>query len=191
MSGTVAQNVNIFILLYFSQEDLVFKQAIEKEQNLVRNWYKLSLKSLILSPGQFCSAFITKGIIPEVSWFQIELFSWPHSNWLIMSPTFFFLALWEHQNFCLRFLFLKYFYIICDWYWYDVCVINSTSTSQDRSFANIINFFNRLCVGLEIFRPFISSFLDNSLNSMILNVIWKKKWALLWTDVETLNIKIY
>lgn len=124
MSGTVAQNVNTFILLYFSQEDLVFKQAIEKEQNLVRNWYKLSLKSLILSPGQFCSAFITKGIIPEVSWFQIELFSWPHSIWLIMSRTFFFLALWEHQNFCLRFLFLKYFYIICDRYWYDVCVIN-------------------------------------------------------------------
>lgn len=151
----------------------------------------IQIESLILSPGQFCSAFITKGIIPEVSWFQIELFSWPHSIWLIMSPTFFLSGTVRTPKFLLEIfifkIFLHYLWLILVW-----CLCDkSTSTTQDRSFTNIINFFNRLCVGLEIFRPFISSFLDNSFNSMILNVIWKKKWALLWTDVETLNIKIY
>lgn len=32
ISGTVAQNVNIFILLHFSQEDLLFKQEFQKSR---------------------------------------------------------------------------------------------------------------------------------------------------------------
>ena len=60
ISGTVAQNVNIFILLQFSQEDLLFKQAFGKRAESSQELINLSLQSVTLSLGQFYSVVITR-----------------------------------------------------------------------------------------------------------------------------------
>lgn len=53
ISGTVAQNVNIFILLHFSQEDLLLSRNLEKRAESGQELIKLSLQSVTLNPGQF------------------------------------------------------------------------------------------------------------------------------------------
>ena len=85
ISGTVAQNVNIFILLQFSQEDLLFKQAFGKRAESSQELINLSLQSVTLSLGQFYSVVITR------AWSlrgKTELLSWLHSVWLILSSAF-------------------------------------------------------------------------------------------------------
>lgn len=112
ISGTVAQNVNIFILLHFSQEDLLFKQEFGKRAESGQELIKLNLQSVTLNPGQFCSVFITRAW--SLRWLDLRLncladlilFGW------FWAQLFIFLAVWDYQNFCLRFLFKKIFFTI-------------------------------------------------------------------------------
>ena len=98
-----------FHFVTFSREDLVFKQAFGKRAESSQGLIKLSLQSVTLSPGQCYSVFITRAWSLRYPDFRLNcladliLFGW------FWAQLFILLALWDYQNFCLRFLFKKYF----------------------------------------------------------------------------------